>query len=72
MSEFQKGQIVSCNDCELLLCDIAKKLNHDHSSIDVFLRNKTGNYHQKGHGCKKKTLYLKIVSVAKWLHSPTL
>ena len=32
------------------LGDIAKKLNHHHSSIDVFLKHdkKTENYHKKG------------------------
>ena len=49
LSEFEKGQIAAYNDCELSLCDIAKKLNRYHYSIDVFLKNykKTGNYPQK-------------------------
>ena len=36
---------------------IAKKLNHHHSSVDVFLKDnkKTGNYHKKkSRGYKKK------------------
>ena len=38
MSEFEKGQIVAYNGCELSLYDIAKKLNCHHWSIDVFLK----------------------------------
>ena len=36
--EFEKGQIVAYNDCGLSLHSIAKKLNHHHWSIDVFLK----------------------------------
>ena len=41
LSEFEKkkGQIEACNDCELSLRDIAKRLNRYFSSIDVFLKN---------------------------------
>ena len=39
LSEFPKGQIVAYNDCELSLCDITKKLDCSHSSIDVFHQN---------------------------------
>ena len=39
LSEFEKDQIVAYSDCELTLCDIAKKLNHHHSSVYVFLKN---------------------------------
>ena len=44
LSEFEKGQIGTFKDYWLL---VAKKLNHNHSSIDVILKNvkKTGNYH---------------------------
>ena len=57
MSEFEKGQIVAYNDCELSLWDIAKKLYYIHSSIDIFLKNyKTGNYpHKKGYTHNRKT-----------------
>ena len=38
MVEFEKDEIVACNDCEWLLHDIAKKINHNPSSIDAFLK----------------------------------
>ena len=37
--EFEKGQIVAYNECGLSLWNIANKLNHQHSSTDVFLKN---------------------------------
>ena len=39
LPEFENDQIVACNDCGLSLCEIEKKLNCYHSSIDVFLKN---------------------------------
>ena len=46
MSEFEKSQIVTFNDYGQSLRDIAKKMNHNNSSITVFLKDykKTGNY----------------------------
>ena len=38
LSALEKGQIVACNDCEMSLYDIAKKLNSPHSSFNVFLK----------------------------------
>ena len=57
LSELNKGQIVTYNDCGQSLHDIAKKLNHHQSSTDDFLKTskKAGNYHQKGHIRKRKT-----------------
>ena len=72
MSKFEKGQMVTYNDCRLSLHDIAKKVNCHHPSTDVFLKNykKTGNYHQKEVcGYKRKTTAseeTKIVKAAKW------
>ena len=61
LSEFEKGQIVTYNDCGQSFHVIPRKLNHYHSSTDVFPPNhkKTGNYDQKGCGHKRKPLYLK-------------
>ena len=39
LSNFEKDPIVTYNDHGWLLCDIVRKLNHHHSSIDVFLKN---------------------------------
>ena len=39
LSEFQNGQILVYNDSHLSIYNIAKKLNHHRSSIDVFLKN---------------------------------
>ena len=57
LSEFDKGQIVAYNNCWQSLRAIAKKLNHHHSSINVFPTNykNAGNYHQKGYGHKRKS-----------------
>ena len=57
--QFEKGQIVTYNDCGLSLCDIANKLNYHHLSIDVFLKKIIIiklNYHQiESCGHKRKT-----------------
>ena len=53
-----KGQIVACNDCELSLCSIAKKLNCYYTLIDVFLKNQkktVDNYQKENHDHKRKT-----------------
>ena len=72
LSKFEKDQIVTYNNFEQSLCNIAKKLNHQHSSIDVFLKNKkTGDYHQKGHGHKRKQLHLKIQILLEKQHTAT-
>ena len=38
LSEFEKGEIIVYNDCGHSLCEIAKKLDDHHSSLDVFLK----------------------------------
>ena len=58
-SEFEKDKIMACNDCRQSLCDIAKKLNHHHSSINILLKNykKTGNFYQtEGQDNKRKII----------------
>ena len=68
VSEFETGQIVACNDCGLLLHDIAKELNFNHSSIDVFPKNykKIGNYHeQESCGHKRKTTASKDMKIVR-------
>ena len=47
LSKFEKGQIVAYNNHGQSLCDIAKKLNCHHSSIDVFLKKKLEIIFQK-------------------------
>ena len=58
LSKFENSKIVAYNDCGLSLPDIAKKLNHHHSPIDIFLKNKkTGNNHppKNGYDHKRKS-----------------
>ena len=55
MSDFEKGQIVAYNHCDMSLHIITKILNQHHSSIDDFLKNKkNGNDPQKKKKKKKK------------------
>ena len=55
LSEFEEGQIVAYNYFGLPLYNIARKLNHHHSSIKKILE-KAENYHQKEDcSCKSKT-----------------
>ena len=44
--KFEKGKIVAYNHYGQSLCDIAKKSSQHHSSVDVFLKTITGNYHE--------------------------
>ena len=84
VSEFERSQIGAYNDCGLSFHDIAKKLNHHYSLIDVFLK-KTGNYQKKKKKCcghkkkkmwpqekKNKTLHLKIEKLLKQQSGNTL
>ena len=61
LSEFEKGQIVAYNDFGLSLCDMAKKLNHHHLSIHVFLRKLEIIITKKVVASREKPLHLMLM-----------